>query len=57
MSTLKKRRLEPAEVSPSILSDIAAEVEIDIALKNQISKTLESRIAWALTLQETIEKG
>jgi len=63
MQPVKRRRLEPSTfnateiLSQDLLSAICVEVDHEIALKQQLSKTLESRIQWGMLLQESIEKG
>ncbi|KAF8899885.1 hypothetical protein CPB84DRAFT_1847452 [Gymnopilus junonius] len=57
MSSPKRRRTRSPGLPETVLSEIDEEVELDIALKQQLANTLESRIAWALMLQQTIEKG
>lgn len=69
MSSPKRRRLdddnymrsgfssESQGFSHRFLSDVNAEVTTEIALKEQLSDTLESRIAWALMLQDSLKKG
>ena len=63
MHPIKRRKLElstsnvPEILSQKLLSDVCADVDHEIALKQQLSATLESRIEWGLLLQESIEKG
>lgn len=66
MSSPKRRKLDNAttadnfrglEFPQRFLSDVNAEVETEIALKEQLSDTLESRIAWALMLQDSLKKS
>jgi len=63
MQPIKRRRLEFSTssitevLSERLLSDVCTEVDHEIALKQQLSTTLESRIEWGLILQESIEKG
>ena len=63
MQPIKRRRLEFSTssvtevLSEKLLSDVCTEVDHEIALKQQLSATLESRIEWGLLLQESIEKG
>ncbi|KIM40462.1 hypothetical protein M413DRAFT_161899 [Hebeloma cylindrosporum] len=63
MKPIKRRRLELSTsnlseiISEELLSDVCNEVDLEIALKQQLSATLESRIEWGLLLQETIAKG
>jgi hypothetical protein len=62
MQPSKRRRLLSTSnlteiLSQKLLSDVCTEVDHEIALKQQLSATLESRIEWGLLLQESIEKG
>ncbi|KAH9481504.1 hypothetical protein JR316_0006031 [Psilocybe cubensis] len=66
MSSPKRRKLNDAgiahdfqgvEIPQRFLSDVNAEVETEIALKEQLSDTLEARIAWAMMLQDSLKKG
>jgi len=63
MYPIKRRKLElstsnvPEILSQELLSDVCADVDHEIALKQQLRATLESRIEWGLLLQESIEKG
>lgn len=36
---------------------LLADIDLEIALKQRLADTIESRIAWALILQETLQKG
>jgi len=44
-------------LTEAFLSEIDAEVDVEIALRQRLAETVESRIAWALILQETLQKG
>lgn len=63
MQPSKRRRVELSTphvteiLSQKLLSDVCTEVDHEIALKQQLSATLESRIEWGLLLQESFEKG
>lgn len=39
------------------LAEINAQVDLEIALRQRLADTVQSRIAWALILQETLQKG
>ncbi|KDR79044.1 hypothetical protein GALMADRAFT_224295 [Galerina marginata CBS 339.88] len=60
MPATKRRKLSSqdgsADITESFLSEVTAEIETEIALKQQLTGTLESRIAWALMLQESIKE-
>ncbi|KAF8802431.1 hypothetical protein BYT27DRAFT_7112451 [Phlegmacium glaucopus] len=44
-------------LTEAFLSEINAQVDVEIALKQRLAETVESRIAWALILQETLQKA
>ncbi|KAF8170097.1 hypothetical protein BJ912DRAFT_861486 [Pholiota molesta] len=58
MSSPKRRKLvnEPVP-SKELIHDINAEVDLEIALRQQLTQTLEARIAWGILLQESIQNG
>lgn len=39
------------------LSEINAQVDLEIALRHRLADTVQSRIAWALILQESLQNG
>ena len=41
----------------AFLSEINAQVDLEIALRHRLADTVQSRIAWALILQESLQKG
>lgn len=45
--------MSQSQMLPACLS----EVDLEIALKQRLADTVESRIAWALTLKDTLQKG
>ena len=58
MSPRKKRRLETDEGETSaFIGDVVAEIDLEVRLRQRLAETLESRITWALILQETLRKG
>lgn len=44
-------------LTDAFLSEINDQVGFEIALRQRLAETVESRIAWALVLQETLQKG
>ena len=41
----------------AFLSEINAQVDLEIALRHRLADTVQSRISWALILQESLQKG
>jgi hypothetical protein len=39
------------------LAEVNAQVDLEIAIRHRLADTLQSRIAWALILQESLQKG
>ena len=60
MSTRKRRRIDSRENNKTeystILPVMAREIDLEIGLRQRLVKTLQSRIAWAGTLQESLGK-
>jgi len=59
MSLPKRRKLEQdeAQLYPvSLTSEIEAELGLEIALRKRLLDTLEARIAWAVALEEVLNK-
>ena len=58
MSSRKKRKLETdqGEIS-AFTGDVVAEIDLEVRLRQRLAETLESRVTWALILQETLRKG
>jgi len=61
MSSSKRRKLdkqhEIGTISPALLSEIDHEIEIEIAMKQELADTFESRIAWATMIRESLLEG
>ncbi|KAF9565368.1 hypothetical protein CPC08DRAFT_759555 [Agrocybe pediades] len=61
MSSSKRRKLDNEEqfgnISQALLSEISSEIDVEIAMKQQIVDTFESRIAWAMMLKESLLKN
>ncbi|KAF9000726.1 hypothetical protein BDQ17DRAFT_1359438 [Cyathus striatus] len=55
MSMRKKRKVDYVNISQSV-SNVNAELELEIKIKERLVTALESRITWATTLQEALEK-
>ncbi|KAF8150646.1 hypothetical protein B0H34DRAFT_146939 [Crassisporium funariophilum] len=61
MAAMEKREhdeevSDPRLPSDLVLADLNAEVNLEIALREQLVETVESRIAWACILQKTLQK-
>jgi hypothetical protein len=60
MSTRKRRKIDPKENNETgystLLPVIAGEIDLEIGLRQRLAKTLQSRIAWAGTLQKSLGK-
>ena len=41
----------------AFLSEVNAQVDLEIALRHRLADTVQSRIAWALILQDSLQKG
>ena len=57
MSSRKKRRLDVENAVEGPFADVIAEVDLEISLRERLAETLQSRIAWALILQESLQGG
>jgi hypothetical protein len=56
MSLSKRRKLD-LEALESSFPDIIGEIDLEIGFREQLARTLESRITWALVLQEALQSG
>ncbi|TFK74090.1 hypothetical protein BDN72DRAFT_893321 [Pluteus cervinus] len=62
MPAIKRRRLNSSETVQinsqlvSALPDVLGEIDLGIGLRHRLAATLESRITWALCLQEALTK-
>lgn len=56
MSLRKKRKLDEAE-DGEYVGEIIADVDLEISLRQRLAEALESKITWALILQETLNTG
>ena len=60
MSTRKRRKIDSGENNETeystLLPVMAGEIDLEIGLRQRLVKTLQSRIAWAGTLQELLGK-
>lgn len=54
MGTRKRQKLEANVVA---FGDVLADLDLELSLRERLADTLESRISWALILQESLEKG
>jgi hypothetical protein len=56
----KKRKLDHNDenevYSVALLSDIDAEIALEISLRKRLIDTLESRVAWATALKEILQQ-
>ncbi|KAI0356404.1 hypothetical protein OH77DRAFT_1423341 [Trametes cingulata] len=56
----KRRRTSPAPSTgyvPTFQQIILEEIDLEVAIRQRIAETVQSRITWALLLQESLEKG
>ena len=51
----KRARLASSEYLPSPRRFMLEEVDLEIAIQERIASMLESRLSWALCLQQTLE--
>ena len=52
------RRTEPpARASPTAQQIILEEIDLEVAIRQRIADTVQSRITWALLLQESLKKS
>jgi hypothetical protein len=61
MALSKRRKIEhdtcnENEYADAVLSDIDAEIALEISLRMRLVDTLESRIAWATALKEILQQ-
>ena len=60
MALSKKRKLEHNYendiYSESLLSDVDAEIALEMSLRKRLVDTLESRITWATALKEILQQ-
>ena len=60
MPLSRKRKLENDDendvYSESLLSDVDAEIALEISLRKRLVDTLEARIDWAIALKETLQQ-
>lgn len=47
----------PQSAHVTLLADVNAQVDLDIAIRHRLADTVQSRIEWALILQESLQKG
>lgn len=54
--TLAQTNEETEIYSDSLISDVDAEIALEISLRKRLVDTLESRIAWAMALKEILQQ-
>ncbi|KAG6910869.1 hypothetical protein DXG01_007186 [Tephrocybe rancida] len=57
MSARKRRRIDNDAAMNECFGEIISELDLEIALRRRVAETIESRITWALILQESLKKG
>ncbi|TFK40120.1 hypothetical protein BDQ12DRAFT_484277 [Crucibulum laeve] len=58
MSSRKKRKVTHiTNDAQACATDIAADLDVEISIRRRLADTLESRITWALILQESLQNG
>ncbi|KAH9891741.1 hypothetical protein C8Q73DRAFT_86298 [Cubamyces lactineus] len=56
----KRRKMSsepPARASPTVQQIILEEIDLEVAIRQRIADTVQSRITWALLLQESLKKS
>lgn len=56
MSPRKRQKLD-IDALEVALPDIIKELDLEICFRERLAKTIESRITWALILQESLQSG
>ncbi|KAG5636404.1 hypothetical protein H0H81_008178 [Sphagnurus paluster] len=56
MSLRKKRKLDLVPTT-EIVGEVLSELDLEISLRQRLVETIDSRIAWALILQDSLVKG
>ncbi|KAG5646997.1 hypothetical protein DXG03_001721 [Asterophora parasitica] len=57
MSSRKKRKLDADSPTAECFGEVVAELDLEISLRRRLAETIDSRITWALVLQESLQKG
>ncbi|KAG6856875.1 hypothetical protein H0H87_012455 [Tephrocybe sp. NHM501043] len=57
MSARKRRRIDEESLSSTCFAEIISELDLEIALRRRVAETIQSRITWALILQESLRRG
>ncbi|KAF5382019.1 hypothetical protein D9615_004461 [Tricholomella constricta] len=57
MSSRKKRKFDTEAPIGECFGEVIAELDLEIALRRRLAETIDSRITWALVLQESLKKG
>ncbi|KAG6862481.1 hypothetical protein C0995_000027 [Termitomyces sp. Mi166 len=57
MSARKKRKIDNGTPTEECFGEIVSEIDLEIALRRRVAETIESRISWALILQDSLKKG
>ncbi|KAG6891379.1 hypothetical protein C0992_008090 [Termitomyces sp. T32_za158] len=57
MSARKRRKIDAGNPTEECFEEIVAEIDLEVALKRRVAEAVESRISWALILQNLLKKG
>ncbi|KAH0585296.1 hypothetical protein J132_10052 [Termitomyces sp. J132] len=57
MSARKRRKIDIEGPTEECFGEIVSEVDLEIAIRRRVAETIESRISWALLLQDSLKKG
>ncbi|KAF8071822.1 hypothetical protein FPV67DRAFT_1667279 [Lyophyllum atratum] len=57
MTSRKKRKLDTEAPDGECFGEVVAELDLEISLRRRLAETIESRITWALVLQEELKKS
>lgn len=57
MHARKRRKINVGTPTEECFEEIVAEIDLEIALRRRVAETVESRISWALILQNLLKKG
>ncbi|KAF7795617.1 hypothetical protein EIP86_006782 [Pleurotus ostreatoroseus] len=53
----KRRRVNPQSTSPPCRQLLLEEIDLEIALQERLAATVQSRVSWALLLQQAVASG
>ncbi|KAG6821306.1 hypothetical protein H0H93_000167 [Arthromyces matolae] len=56
MAARKRRKIDDTTPTTECVAAIVSELDLEIALRRRVAETIESRITWALLLQDALKK-